>query len=561
MNTKAFLKDWQPGDIVTAADMQALADTVAMLEADADTRGGAERGASRRVSDGPQGWPWQVVALHGEDKYELRVVPGNVLAGIRLAEPGEGLGEQLGELEVAYTYLELPATEGADVVQDYDGTKDVATVYLELTGRVVRRYLTWRDMVEEGLMDDPYGMMTEEDKERKTGHEIVTLEDARLRVTCAPVDTALRIWPLAVVTKAHAQPVTQLQWGDLSALECRGIARTDGKPVWPSDRSGAAAWGTTAHADGMDAVAALEFSTAVERIEGTLRACMDEDGALEFYLGQYEAGGSDSSDTPGQYEPGGEDPWTDEPGGDTPDDDVTPPGPYNPPGPGPTPGPTPGPSVTKVKYGYIAGEGFLRCDLVKAADDQLYWELELDPGFLAQACAAMAVPVTVGYRAGGTQQGSTATVEMGLGECAASTTGMLLRGTAQLVFHGTNSVDASKKSATVKVNYEASPVWTQERIWYLSPKVIHKAGAYVKLEKANNGWQPGGFVEASAWYKFSIKKEAFRKNALAYLKAEMAAISVDGEAESTSVDSSVRAVLSGTLTAPVYTMTLGDATE
>lgn len=199
MNTKAFLRDWQPGDIVTAADMQALTDTVAMLEADADTRGGAARGACRRVSDGPQGWPWQVVALHGEDKYELRVLPGKVLAGCRMTGHGAGLGEE----EVAYTYLELPATEGADVVQDYDATKDVATVYLELTGRVVRRYLTWGDMLAAGLMDDPYGMITDTEKAQKTGHEVVTLEDAALRVTCAPVDTALRIWPLAVVTKAE----------------------------------------------------------------------------------------------------------------------------------------------------------------------------------------------------------------------------------------------------------------------------------------------------------------------------------------------------------------------
>ena len=554
MNTKAFLRDWQPGDIVTAADMQALADTVAMLEADADTRGGVERDTRRRISDGPQGWPWQVVALHGEDKYELRVLPGKVLAGVRMAGYGAGLGDE----EVAYTYLELPATEGADVVQDYDATKDVATVYLELTGRVVRRYLTWGDMKAAGFYVDPYGMMTEAELAGKTGHEVVTLEDATLRVTCAPVDTALRIWPLAVVSKAYAQPVTQLTWGDLSALECRGIARADGKPVWPSDRTQAAAWGTTAHADGMDAVAPVEFSTAAESIEGTLKACMDEDGALEFYLGEYttSAGGG------GGDWPGGDEPNIDDPGEDNPGEDVPPPpGPYYPPNPGPTPGPTPGPSVTRVKYGYIAGEGFLRCDLVKAADDQLYWELELDPGFLAQACAAMAVPVTVGYRAGGTQQGSKATVEMGLGECAASATGMLLRGTAQLVFHGTNTVDASKKSATVKVNYEASPTWEQSHIWYLSPKVIHKAGAYVKLEKANNGWQPGGFVEASTWYKFSIKKEAFRRNALAYLKKEMAAISVDGETVSTSEDSSVRAVLSGNLTAPVYTMTLGTSEE
>lgn len=556
MNTKAFLRDWQPGDIVTADDMQALADTVAMLEADADTRGGAEHGGCRRVSDGPQGWPWQVVALRGTDGYELRVVPGKVLAGCRMTGRGAGLDEA----EVAYTYLELPATEGADVVQDYDATKEVATVYLELTGRVVRRYLTWGDMVDAGLMDDPYGMMTEADRLQQTGHEVVTLEDAALRVTCAPADDALRIWPLAVVNKTHTQPVTQLTWGDLSALECRGIARADGTPVWPSDRTQAAAWGTTAHADGMDEVAPVEFSTAVESITGTLRVCMDEDGALEFYLGAYASGGEAPPEDDPRDEPGLDDPEEDDP-----EEDVPPPGPYYPPTPGPSPGPspTPGPGggVTKVPYGYIAGEGFLSCDLIRAADGKLYWELVLDPDYLAKVCAAMAVPVTVTYKAGGTQEGTIATVEMGLGDCAASVTGMMLSGTAQLVFHGSNAVDASKKSATVRVNYEASPLWQQSRKWYLTPKKVHKAGAYVKLEKARKGWQPGGFVEARVWYRYSVNKAAFRKNALAYLKQQMAAITVAGSAESISYDSSVRAVLSGNLLAPVYTMTLSGKDE
>lgn len=539
MNTKTFLRDWQPGDIVTAADMQAMADTVAMLESMGHAAGAAPGGRCRQVTDGPQGWPWQVIALRGEDGYDLRVLPGKVLAGLQISEK-EGLDEG----EAAYTYLELPTAEGADVVQDYDATKDVATVYLELTGRVARRYLTLGELADAGRLGSVE--LTAAARTLMTENEVVELADTALRVTCVPVDTALRTWPLAVVNKAHTQPVTQLIWGELSALECRGIARTDGKPVWPSDRTQSAAWGTRAHADGMDAVAPVEFSTAAESIEGTLRACMDEDGALEFYLGEYTTStGGDEPDT--------DDPWEDDPGEDVP----PPPGPYNP----PSPGPTPGPGITKVQYGYQAGEGFLRCDLIRAADDQLYWELELDPGFLARVCAALPVPVTVTYKAGGTQQGSKATVEMGLGDCAASATGMMLSGTAQLVFHGTNSVDASKKSATVNVNYTASPAWQQSRKWYLSPKKVHKAGAYVKLEKAKSGWQPGGFVEARAWYRFSVKKAAFRKKALAYLKKEMAAITVDGEAVSTSADSSVRAVLSGNLTAPVYTMTLGDATE
>lgn len=537
-----FLRDWQPGDVVTADDMQALVDAVAMLEGQAALPAVAARprgGGVRRVGDGPQGWPWQVYEAGGV----LRVVRGEVLTGVRFAAQGDGADDGVYE----YAFLGLPDGDAAEVVQEFDSAADVVTVWLELTGGLVLRALSWDEVLPPG--DDRRELMSAEELAAASGYFFRGLEGATLRVTCRPVEGALRVWPLAVVTRGHEQPVNQLLWGELSALECRGLATAEGRPVWPTDRSGAAAWGTRAHAAGMDVLAAVDFSTEAEVVAGELYGCMDVDGAVELYLGGYEPGGSAAE---GEGEADEEEEEEEE--------DVVPPGPYVPPGGDDDDGEGPG-GVTWVKYGYVAGEGFLGCELVRAADGQLYWVLELDPDFLAGVCAGLEVPVTVTYCAGGTQQGSTATVEMGLGECAASVTGMLLQGTAELVFHGSNDVDASKKSATVKVNYEASPVWRQERKWYLSPKKLHQAGAYVKLEKASNGWQAGGFVEAMAWYRFSVKREEFRKNALACLKKEMAAISVDGETESTSEDSSVRAVLSGTLTAPVYTMTLGDATE
>lgn len=538
-----FLRDWQPGDVVSAADMQALVDAVAMLESAADTRGGAKRGARRRISDGPQGWPWQVMAVPGEDGIELRVVRGKVLAGVRWLGPGDGADDGRAE----FSFMELPADDGAEVVQDYDDRLAEVTVYLELTGRVERRPLTVGDKIDAGVLDgDGY------DSKQGTGHEVVELADARLRVTCEPVAGALRVWPLAVVNKTYAQPVTQLQWGDLNALECRGIARGDtGELVWPSDRSAAAPWGSLGHAAGMDCAASFTFVNGQNEARGDLKVCMDEDGAVEFYIGPYEEPGGESS---GDSAPEPDDDENDEAEG------APPPGPFYPVPPGPAPGPTPTPvpKITKVQYGYVAGEGFLGCQLVKAADGQLYWELELDPLFLSRACAGMEVPATVTYRAEGTQEGTTATVEMGLGDCAASASGMLLRGTAQLVFHGSNDVDASRKTATVNVNYVASPVWEQGRKWYLSTKKVHRAGAYVRMDRARPGWQPGGFIEANVWYKFSVKREKYRDEMMQYLKQKMSAMYISDRDECVRFDSKVAAVLSNTLTAPVVGMTLSD---
>lgn len=531
MNTKAFLRDWQPGDIVTADDMQALADTVAMLESAGHTGGAAPGGRCRQVTDGPQGWPWQVIALHGEDKYELRVLPGKVLAGCRMTGHGAGLGEE----EVAYTYLELPATEGADVVQDYDATKDVATVYLELTGRVVRRYLTWGDMLAAGLMDDPYGMMTDAEKAQKTGHEVVTLEGATLRVTCAPADTALRIWPLAVVSKAHAQPVTQLTWGDLSALECRGIARTDGKPVWPSDRTQAAAWGTTAHADGMDAVAPVEFSTAVESIEGTLRACMDEDGALEFYLGEYKAQDDNSeldSEIPDDYDPETEttdDDYTPPSGGESEDDEELPPE-----------------KNVVVRYGYEAGEGFTSCTLVRKGG-KLYWKLLLDSAGWNERLKNFKVPAQVTLKASGSQLAAgEVTVGMGL-KSTSVVAGAHLQATAVLEFAGTDGDDVSWKSDTKQFAYQLE--WpgkaVKKYVWYLSPSALSSAAGWVKM-MPSNGMSVFN-VTASQWYIFSIDFEKWGQYRVEALRKALAEVRLQASVTQTSEDTTITATLSGNL--------------
>lgn len=538
MNTKAFLRDWQPGDIVTADDMQALTDTVAMLESMGHTGGAAPGGRCRQVTDGPQGWPWQVIALRGEGGYDLRVVPGKVLVGLQISEP-EGLDER----DVAYTYLELPTAEGADVVQDYDVTKDEATVYLELTGRVRRRYLTLGELTDAGRLGSVE--LTATARALMAENEVVELADTALRVTCEPVADALRIWPLAVVQKGHSQPVTQLTWGDLSALECRGIARTDGKPVWPGDRTQAAAWGTRAHADGMDAVAAVEFSTDVERIEGELYGCMDVDGALEFYLGQYTSPGGDEDP------PAGDSPWTD-------DDEVyedPPPGPFSAPG----GGGDDGEDMPVVRYGYQAGEGFLSCELVRAANQKLYWKLELDPDYLSRVCAELPCPATVQIQADGKQAGVRSDVEMGLGIVNVGATGMVLHGAVALEFAGEDGDDVSTKQVTRKATYKGSPVWSQPRTWYLTPNKVHQAGRYVVLEKAAPGFDPGVGVKARQWYRFRVDKAKFARAARNEFKKALGAIKVQDSQVATSYDSSVVGTLTGTATAPVFDFRLQEA--
>ena len=541
MNTKVFLKDWQPGDVVTAADLQALADAVALLEAVPPGGGAAAPcgGRYRQEMDGPVGLPWQVYALTGEDGVQLHVVPGKVLCGYGQRQVS------LNEAEALPEFVTLAAD--AARVEDFElpAAGGHVVVWLELTGEVHVRRLTGDDALTGLPMD---------------GYQHTELAGARLRVTCAPVEAALRVWPLAVYTQGHEQPVTQLLWGDLSALECRGLVDAAGVPVWPADRSEAAAWGTEAHRDGMALLAPVDFSTPKETVSGQLSGCLDEDGSMELYLGRWFEDGEYGEGGGGGGGGGGGvgDDWEDddEPDDDEPDDDDVPPdGPYVPVGPDvPPDGPTP--SDTVVKYGYVAGEGFSRCQLVKAADDKLYWELVLDGGYLAGLCAGIKVPAAVTFHADGTQVGTHSAVEMGLGECRLTATGLGMTGTAGLEFGGLDGQDVSKKSATLRLNFTAAPSFTQTKTWYLSPEKVHKAGSYVRLEEARNGFQAFGFVKAMRWYRFSVDSARFRAAAEAYFKAELGKVSVNDSDASTSYDSTVTGELTGTLTAARFSLQL-----
>lgn len=546
MNTGVFLRDWQCGDVVTAADLQALADAVAMLESAGSTGGAAPGGRCRRVTDGPQGWPWQVVAVYGADGYVLRVVRGRVLVGAQVAGGADG------EAVLGYSFLELPEGAEAEVVQDYAGGKQ-ATVWLELTGRVVRRFLTLGEMDAAGLYDGSSFEFTEEERGRTPGHEVTGLEDARLRVTCAPSEEALRVWPLAVVDCGFDQPVTQLQWGDLSALECRGVAVdvAGGGVLWPAAADAAAVWGDAGHAQGMAAVAPVVFSTAAEGIDGTLFGRMEEDGALEFYLGQYEPAGDDDDLPPDEL------PWGDDEGDDDGGADGAV-GPFSPVDGDDEEGDGAG-GVTRVRVGYIAGEGFLSCDLVRDAEQKLFWRLVLDGDFLSGCCAGLPCAATVTVRGDGVQVGVYDDVEMGLGEVSVTADGMGLQGEVALVFAGTDGDDVSVKEVTREVCYRGNPVWTQARTWFLTPNKVHSAGRYVVLERAAGGYEPGGFVEAKQWYRFRVDKAAFVRAARNEFKRALEGIAVEGEAVAVSADSEVVGEVSGSVTAPVFSFKLQDA--
>ncbi len=522
MNTKSFLRDWQPGDFVTAADLQALADSVAMLEAAAPGGGGAMRGGGvLRVSDGPVEMPWQVYTEVTQEGIRLRVIPGEVIVGVRDADTSEVRTATL--------------ADGANVVEDFT-PGEACTVWLELTGTVsVTRVTT------QGMAGDTYNARFQRAR----------LENPALRVTCAPADDALRVWALAAYTPTHEQRVTQLTWGDLSVLECRGMIDEAGGVVWPQDRSAAASWTEEAHRTGMATMCGVDASHSAESITGTLSGCIDMDGAVEFFMGPSQEE---------EIDPDPVNPWPDDPPVvEPPDpDEPDPDDPYEPVHPDP-PGPDdPEPEDVDpiyVEFGYVAGEGFESCRLVNnAAGTNVSWKLVLDTAYLADVLSDIKAEGQVAFSAGGSSPGVWATVSMGLGDCLAAASGTSASGSAGLRFQGQVG-DASTKVASIRITYTASPRWSPaQTTWLLPADTLHEAGNYVIREPGNYAGNP--FVEANHWYRFKINKSLLRIHAQDYFRSQLASISVSDSDSDTSSDSTVTATLSGTILNPIFSLTL-----
>ncbi len=197
-----------------------------------------------------------------------------------------------------------------------------------------------------------------------------------------------------------------------------------------------------------------------------------------------------------------------------------------------------------VQIGYEAGDGFSSCTLVRRAGGY-YWKLVLNPSYVQSAVKGLEVPGTMTLAAGGSQVGTKATVEMGLGTTAANAGGAAATGTAQLVFHGTNAVDASTKTRTEQFNYSISlDLEVPGRTWYLSPRQPSTAGSWVKLVRSSGASNFN--VRAQVWYKWVVDREALRRAGVNQMKTELGKRTLSDSDSSTSHDSTVTGTLSGT---------------
>lgn len=225
------------------------------------------------------------------------------------------------------------------------------------------------------------------------------------------------------------------------------------------------------------------------------------------------------------------------------------------PGPGPRPNPDDDEDVDEdsnpenrpaVKIGYERGEGFKSCSLVRRGG-AYFWKLVLDGAAVSAALRNVEVPGSVTLKAGGSQQGTTATVYMGLrktGGASASVSGKNVTSTAVLAFRGDNMQDIER--GAVKCEFELGfelDVDVHDKVWYLSTTELSSAGSWVRRSVSDgvSCFQ----ARAQEWYKFSVDAAALKAAAVNELSGRLSRRRVSDSEESASYDSTVSATLSG----------------
>lgn len=355
------------------------------------------------------------------------------------------------------------------------------------------------------------------------------------RVVCGddPGDCE-RAWLLAVVHADDDEPVTQLTWGDLDLGELRGVMTVQGRALQATtDDFGLGGSGLDVLARGS---ASYDWGGGVR---GTLSGGVDAVGRVEFFLGMpedhtYSGGGGDDfgTDDPGSGGGGGGGGGGGSGSG------------------GGGGGGGGGADDLKCKYGYMGGAGI---ESVTYEDGE--WVVKVSASALLDALAGTEVNCTVTFSAGGAVQGEFASVEMGLGDTSAAGGSTAVSGSAALVFHGTNDVDASKKKDVKSVKIQCSPVWDAEQEWRIDGDTKAVSSQYVKVRRQASGMDFIG-VTCEEFYEISIDLARFKQAAVNTWRRHLSSVSVKASDESTSEGDTVTGELSGSLQGMTAAFTL-----
>lgn len=222
--------------------------------------------------------------------------------------------------------------------------------------------------------------------------------------------------------------------------------------------------------------------------------------------------------------------------------------------------PEDGGGVIVVPHGYIAGEGFKSCELVKV-DGVYYWKLTLDENYTSQLCQNLNVPAKLKMQTQGFSDGYIANVYIGwkrAGEyhsCEVNSSELVASGVFE--FAGTDQDDVSLKLVTHNFEWNNDRKWIEERVWWLKADEVHSAGAFVDVQQLNRN-EDLPWVQASQWYKFSVNRRRFKGNAKKFFRKKLKLATFADSAESWASDTVIVGNLSGNATSLQAVFELGD---
>ena len=328
-------------------------------------------------------------------------------------------------------------------------------------------------------------------------------------------------WPLALYVADDAQPLTQLRWGQLSACEVTAVAALDGV-LTPRARAG---W------DDAETVAEPSWEgMSPDAMEASLRMALDESGGLTMYLNAFEPLPEDDP-FEDDVEP---DPWVVDPGTPPPEDE-------------------PEDEPVRLAIGYLAGDGIASAEFYDLGGGERFWRVVLDTEAAREALAELRVPCEIQFSAGGSQQGVLAEVQMGLGECIASS-GTAISGAAELRFQGTVG-DASKKTDEAEPVAVISPAAMPAREWRIPVNRMASSSQYIQVERTDYD-DSGQNVRATWWYEIRVDMARLRRDALRSAASLAARRALSDRVAVVSQDSTVTAVLGGSLRYITFSATL-----
>lgn len=327
-------------------------------------------------------------------------------------------------------------------------------------------------------------------------------------------------WPLALYVADDAQPLTQLRWGLLSACEVTAVAAQEGV-LTPRLRE---RW------DDAETVAEPAWEgMSPDAMEASLRMALDESGGLTMFVNAFEPLPEDDPFEE-DVEP---DPWVVDPGTPPPED-----GPVDEP--------------VRLSIGYLAGDGMASAEFFDVGGER-FWRVLLDTEAVRAALAELRVPCEIQFSAGGSQQGVLAEVQMGLGACVASS-GSAIAGSAELRFQGTVG-DASKKTDEASPVAVISPAALPAREWRIPVNRMASSSQYIQVERTDYD-DSGQNVRATWWYEIRVDLARLRRDAGRTAVSLAARRALSDRVEVVSQDSTVTAVLGGSLRYMTFSATL-----